>query len=304
MLLAFILQDSNRELTSSSDVYTTDNASRSSPINVTPISLPPVNAQLLSSPPKPVPVHEPLTVVSTQTLLTAASPIGVASPDPVPKIDSPELRFTQKKTRSPLPTITHEPKLPTFSTFDKDDDPLEGNKIDLKRFNNLVNRPPNNPFKNFSRASTSPVLSEKHYIPSPRKGSAPIVFNQKSKAVPRSSLVQTLTVDTLSRRKSLSEQDISQLVEKEENKERRTSRGGYSSDSELRPSNSEARHDSDLQSSTGACGLGSDMSSGSISSEEKNLSVRKGKLTKSMLLSAQSVDVIETRLRERGLKLG
>lgn len=91
-------------------------------------------------------------------------------------------------------------------------------------------------------------------------------------------------------------------MEKEE-KERRTSRGGYSSDSELKPSNSEAQIGSDFQSSTGACGLGSDMSS-SVSSEEKSQTVTRGKLTKGMLLSAQSVDVLETRLRERGLRLG
>ena len=272
-------------------MYPANNASKSSHIN-TPISPPPSNTQLLSSPPKPLPIHEPLAVVSIQSPVTA-SPIAVTSHDPVPKIDSRKSRFShRRKTQSPLPTITREFKLPTFSTFDEDDDPLDGNEIDLKRFNKLVNKPPNNPIKPFSHASTSPVLS--------RKDSASIVLTRKSRAVPWSGLSQTLTVDSLSRKKSLSDQDISQ----KEEKERQISRGtGYSSDSELIPSNSEAQDSSDLQSSTGACGLGSDVSS-SHSSEDKSPTAPtgQGQHPKGMLLSAQSVDVIETRLR--GLRLG
>ncbi len=235
-----------------------------------------------------------------------SDPIGSTnspSYDTVSKGNSPEFRYIQsRKTQSPLPMATPEQKLPSFGTFDEDDDPSQD--VDIKRVNKWINRPPSNPMRYFGRASTSPVLLHKDHNPIKRKESAPIALFRGT-AVPRSNLAQTLTVATLSRKKSLSEQDVSQLVEKE--KERRTSKGGYSSDSEVKKNNPEPLNDdsSDLQSSTGACGLGSDLSSsdgGCVS--DKSAVLRRARLANGMLLSAESVDVIETRLRERRLGLG
>ncbi len=228
------------------------------------------------------------------------NPIGKsASYDSVSKGNSPESRYSRTKTQSPLPIATPEQKLPSFGTFDEDDYPSQD--VDIKRINKMINRPPSNPMRHFGRASTSPVLLHKDHNRVTRKESPPISLSI-GKAFPRSNLAQTLTVATLSRKKSLSEQDVSQLVEKE----RRTSKGGYSSDSEVKTKNPEPHNDgsSDLQSSTGACGLGSDPSSsegGGVS--DKSAVLRQGRLANGML-SAESVDVIETRLRERRLGLG
>lgn len=283
-------QESDRELTSSSDISAPDQTPLSSATPIFPNPHTRVTTLSLQRQSKPMLVNQPLASFSDQPVFPSAPVNANSLMHSPPEIsrglvnNSPKnSRYHPRKTQSPLPPATPKQKLPSFGTFDKDDDFLiEEEDIDLKHINRLVNRPPSNPMRVFVKASTSPNLSEKRDDPS-----ASIVLRGISK-----SNLQTLSVVTMSRKKSLSDQDISQLVEKE----RRLSKGRFSSDSQL-----ETMEKSKSPSSTGAIGPGSDISSNQDSSEHGLVFSQKVRL--SSMLSAGSMDVLETRRRERGLGL-
>ena len=293
------LQESDRELTSSSDTTTTEQASSLPPVT-RPISSHPLtnladNTVLLPSPahPKPSPVTESAVCANIQSLSSA--PQLYKQPTMVQAYDLPSSQSKgelKRKTRSPLPQSTTELKLPTFVTFDEDADTAED--LNQQAVNMIVNRPPTRPLKSFSRASTSPALSDSSQSP-------PV----SRKVHLRQYTVQTLNVDSdllKSYRKSMSQDDVSHLVVRE----RRLSKERCSSDSELKQNDSQEHLttlDGDSQSSTGAIGLGSDLSDssstpGEVIAEDTTIAMKRRKFKG--IMSAGSIDVVATRLREIG----
>jgi len=126
----------------------------------------------------------------------------------------------------------------------------------------------------------------------------------------------------LSRRKSLSQDNINHFVEKQ----RRISKERHCSDSDLNPepqtqqsetdsstcaiihSDSDIIDNSGSVSSTGACGIGSDTSNSQSSPKaviRHTPAAQKRKMfEKQPTLSAASMDVLETRRRERKMGIG
>ena len=218
-----------------------------------------------------------------------------------------DLKFLPRKTRSPLPLATPEPKLPTFVTFDEDAYTSE-EALDQRTVNMMVNRPPSRPLKSFSRASTSPILSDTSQSP-------PISRKMSSSVKIR--LAHSLKVDSdllKLHRKSLSQDDVSQLLVV---RERRISKERRCSDSELTQNDPEEHivtSERDSQSSTGACGLGSEPSGSSSThgdtspthgegvTDESPVTLRRRMYGRGVL-SAGSVDVLATRLREKKMEM-
>ena len=295
------LQESDRELTSSSDTTTTEQASSLPPVT-RPISSHPLtnladNAALLHSPPhpKPSPVTESAVCANIQSFSSAPQ---LYFPPKMVQTQAKEFPSSQskgelkRKTRSPLPLSTPEPKLPTFTTFDEDADSTKD--LNQQAVNLIVNRPPTRPLRSFSRASTSPALSDSSQSP---PTSRKVGIRQYS--------VQTLNVDSdllKSHRKSMSQGDVSHLV----GRERRPSRERCSSDSELKQNDSQEHLttlDGGSQSSTGACGLGSDPSDtssthGEVIAEDSPTAMKR-RMFKGFM-SVGSIEVLTTRLREIG----
>ena len=221
---------------------------------------------------------------------------------------SPSLKRLRQKSVSPLPLPTQNLNLPMFKPFYQ-----EPSTTDKQL---LVGRP-KHPLKIFSRARTSPfdLLSSSDSVSpiSNRKGSSPVTFDTtKVKLRPNNAMLvnSDKRLSRMTHRDSLSHDDISQLCEEETTAPRiELPTRSLSSGHLVKAGSHSDKSRSDSQSSTGACGLGSDLSEeedslgkdSDVSHPEPDLRERSKELSfeGKGILSSKSVDVLESRLREK-----